>query len=284
LKRECSESHVTAPLRSVSCTSVLVPNRRTAHSLSNHRSKRGLRARVRTALRVGGGGLRGLRRVVLTAFRGTFGAVQAARRVSPRARCTTQEHTHDMQHARHQAHARHAARHQAHAAAQHTLTHCTSTRAASTLHGHAHLCSSNPGARSPLGPPCISNCVGCKRVEPAPSHRATGTPSAGARRWDSICWRHPTPANRPLATWHLATALASQSNCKLYRQSDGASQPVKSSRRQSARQIISTAVSPSNHLDGSQPCKSSRRQSARQIISAPVSHANHRRPASQPRK
>jgi hypothetical protein len=53
-------------------TSVLVPNRvkRMAHSLSNHRSKRGLRARVRTALRVGGGGLRGLRRVVLTVCRG----------------------------------------------------------------------------------------------------------------------------------------------------------------------------------------------------------------------
>jgi hypothetical protein len=178
------------------------------------------------------------------------------------------QHTHDMQHAA-RAHALHK-----HSARAHAL-HKHSARA----HGHtarntAHLCSSNPGARSPLGTPCISNCVGCKRVEPAPSHRATGTPSAGARCWDSICRRHPTPANRP-APGHLASATASQSNCKLYRQSDGASQPVKLYRRQSARQIISAPVSPSNHLGASQPVKSSRRQSARQIISTAVNHANH---------
>jgi hypothetical protein len=104
--------------------------------------------------------------------------------------------------------------------------------------------------------------------------------------------RHPSQPNGP-ATWpaqHCCqpvkcvncigslTAPVSPSNHL------GASQPVKSSRRQSAMQIISTAVSRANHLVASQPVKSSRRQSARQIISAPVSHANHRRPASQPPK
>jgi hypothetical protein len=47
-----------------------------------------------------------------------------------------------------------------------------------------HLCTSNLAVHSPLCSPCIPTCVGCNRVETAPSHRATGTPSAGDRCWE----------------------------------------------------------------------------------------------------
>jgi hypothetical protein len=87
----------------------------------------------------------------------------------------------------------------------------------------------------------------------------SGAPPSPLARWPASCRQSAVGASQPV---------------KLYRVS-GASQPVKLYRRQSARQIISAPVSPSNHLDASQPVKSSRRQSARQIISTPVSPSNH---------
>jgi hypothetical protein len=133
------------------------------------------------------------------------------------------------------------------------------------------------------------------RLATAPFRRATRTPTDRARRWE---WRI-CPARRP-ARWPAAqpAVCKGQSAVKSSRQSDGASQPVKLYRRQSARrrqstmQIISTAVSPSNHLDGSStavspsnhldgssaPVNHANHLAAR---SAPVGLPNHRRPASQ---
>jgi hypothetical protein len=203
--------------------------KRTAHSLSNHRSKRGLRVRVRTTLRVGGG----LRRVgggglrCVTAPVQTFGAVQATRRVSEQRRPAC-ERAPAKQHDARRVSARKAFKHDAHPP--------TPARPPRPPRPPtpAHLCSSNLCAHSVRGTPCISNCVGRKRVGPAPSHRATGTPSAGARCWDSICRRRHHPAGPPGHLWPEQHCWPASQMCKLYRQSDGASQP-------------------SNHLDASQP-------------------------------
>jgi hypothetical protein len=130
-----------------------------------------------------------------------------------------------------------------------------------TAHFHAARPPSHP-------PPWLSR----SRVASSPFRRSTRTPTDRARRWEwRICpgGRAAQPHRGPLAGRRRAI---------------DASQPVKSSRRQSARQIISAPVSHANHLDASQPVKSSRRQSATQIIAGrPVGHPNDDG-ASQPRK
>jgi hypothetical protein len=108
-----------------------------------------------------------------------------------------------------------------------------------------------------------------RRVRPISPLNTHADQSRTALGVENLSWwaRRPGP---------LAAAVAA--NCLV------ASQPVKSSRRQSAMQIISTPVSPSNHLGASQPPKSSQAgQSASQIISTPVSPSNYLG-ASQPPK
>jgi hypothetical protein len=61
----------------------------------------------------------------------------------------------------------------------------TPPSAAGRFHGEtAHFHGEPRRKNSRKNTPCISKCVSCKRVETAPSHRATGTPSTGARRWE----------------------------------------------------------------------------------------------------